>query len=98
MTGKSEMEEPRKQCLSIQRGVRVGSWEEEARQGQENSSGCRCVGSSHPQGSVTMKSRLRGLWEDKSMAAENVSVGRESGIRTALDASAQAGLLGRQRR
>lgn len=32
------------------------------------------------------------------MAAENVSVGRESGIRTALDASAQAGLLGRQRR
>lgn len=32
------------------------------------------------------------------MAAENVSVGRESGIRPALDASAQAGLLGRQRR
>lgn len=30
MTGKSEMEEPRKQRLSIQRGVRLGSWEEEA--------------------------------------------------------------------
>lgn len=31
------------------------------------------------------------------MAAENVNVGRESGIRPAFSASAKAGLLGRQR-
>ena len=93
---KSAKEKQREQCLSPWGAVRMGSWEETCQgpggQGMEMSEHLL------PPEQYTCKATAQAARKIDPQQLGNVSVGRGSSIRPASQASAEAGLLGEQRK